>query len=336
MAAVDQDQEAATGSNDDKVSEMDREKPVEEVPPTGDAWWKDTKIWINLVGYIAVTLALIVIKVRPDLMPANERGYNCNDPTLKYPTKQDSVHQQTLIISTVSILLISVFISEGVYSVTPDYHSQRSLEALGEVPLKDKIFLFINLVTSKLLYGYLGLILTMNLTYHLQHMTSSFRPDFLGVCDPKPKHCEHNQIGYFIHCQQPNRALLADSRMSFPSEYATISFYMVFFSSLIIERAISGDFFALKLAVQSSYLFWAIYVTCSRIKDNKNHPIDSMCGCFIGILMAFLTDYLATYSDYMDGANYYDPSNITLNIQDWEDTEAQGEENPDAQHPQEF
>ena len=42
-----------------------------------------------------------------------------------------------------------MFISEGVYSITPEYHSQRSMEALGEVPLKEKVFLFINLVTSK-------------------------------------------------------------------------------------------------------------------------------------------------------------------------------------------
>ena len=29
---------------------------------------------------------------------------------------------------------------------------------------------------------------------------------------------------------------------------------------------------------------------------------------------------MATYPDYGDG-NYYDPSNITLNIQDWEEPE---------------
>ncbi|KAK3731158.1 hypothetical protein RRG08_044444 [Elysia crispata] len=324
MAAADLDQEAGNDADNVDPVEVEKEKPVDETPSS--AWWRDTKIWINLVGYVAITMALVVIKVRPDFMPSNERGYICNDPNLKYPKRPDSVHQQTLIISTVCILLISVFISEGVYSVTPEYHSQRSQEALAEVPLKDKILLFINLVTSKLLYGYLGLILTMNLTYHLQHMTSSFRPDFLGVCDPKPSHCATNVIGYFVHCQQTDRELLADARMSFPSEYASISFYMVFFSSMIIERAISGDFFALKLAVQSSYIFWAIYVTCSRIKDNKNHPVDSICGSLLGILMALLTDSMATYSEYMDGGNYYEPSSLTLNVQDWEENEGTGED----------
>ncbi|GFS00707.1 phospholipid phosphatase 2 [Elysia marginata] len=312
----------------EEILEPSQEKQAGEEPPAGDSWYKDTRIWINLVGYIAVTVALIILKVRPDFMPSTERAFDCTDSSIKYPKKPDSVRQQTLIISTVSILLISVFISEGVYSITPEYHSQRSAEALGDTggALKDKIYLFINLVTSKLLYGYLGLIMTMNLTYHLQYMSSSFRPDFLEVCETQPHYCTSNTIGYFANCQQKNKELLLDSRMSFPSEYASISFYMVIFSAMIIERAISGEFFALKLAVQSSYVFWAIYVTCSRIKDNKNHPIDCVAGSGLGTFMALLTDYMATYSDYMDGGGYYDPNNITLNIHDWEEG---GEAPPD-------
>lgn len=292
-------------------------KPVGEEQPHVDSWWKDTRIWINIIGYVSVTAALVIIQIRPDFMPSVERGYNCKDPSLQFPKRPDSVRLQTLIISTVSILLISVFISEGVYAITPEYTMTPEAMLEPGASFKDKVFLFINLVTSKLLYGYLGLILTMTFTYHLQHMTSCFRPDFLGVCDPKPSHCQVNTIGYFVHCQQTNKELLADSRMSFPSEFASISFYMVIFSSMIIERAISGEFFALKLAVQSSYIFWAIYLTGSRIKDNKNHPIDCFGGFMLGTFVALYMDSLASYADYNDQA-YYDP-NITLNIQDWEE-----------------
>ncbi|GFO24139.1 vitamin B12-dependent ribonucleotide reductase [Plakobranchus ocellatus] len=200
-----------------EANELNREGEksiaLDENKVAEDAWWKDTRIWINLIGYVAVTVALVVIKVRPDVMPSTERGFHCEDPDLSYPVRESTVHENTLFISTCSILLMSIFISEGVYAITAEYPTQRSLDNYGEVTLKEKVFLFVNLMTSKLLYAYLGLILTMNLTYNMQHMFSGFRPDFLTICNPKTIQCSASGIGYFKHCSEPDKDKLAELRL---------------------------------------------------------------------------------------------------------------------------
>ncbi|GFO24138.1 lipid phosphate phosphohydrolase 3 [Plakobranchus ocellatus] len=87
-------------------------------------------------------------------------------------------------------------------------------------------------------------------------------------------------------------------------------------NQLIIERGISSDFFALKVTVQGSYIIWAIYVSTSRIKDNKNHPVDTLAGFLLGTFMALVTDYVSNYQDYQDIP--YDPTALPLNLRDWE------------------
>ena len=71
MAAADLDQEAGNDADNVDPVEVEKEKPVDETPSS--AWWRDTKIWINLVGYVASKISRCYI-FKPRFSDNSRRG----------------------------------------------------------------------------------------------------------------------------------------------------------------------------------------------------------------------------------------------------------------------
>ena len=129
------------------------------------------------------------------------------------------------------------------------------------------------------------------------------RPNFLDVCKPSvsvESLCRN--VTYLtpeidFKCLNYDQPQIMESRKSFPSGHASLSFYSMTFLVLFIHhtwkfRHVCGLF--MPRFVQFFLLLVAVYATVTRSVDNKHHASDLVCGVLLGLLMGALTFFFLT------------------------------------------
>ena len=165
-----------------------------------------------------------------------------------------------------------------------------------------------------------GLFSTGILTDLIKITVGRLRPNFLDVCkpdvDPYKKLCSLGEKYYLepnidFKCTSSETLKVEDSRMSFPSGHSSLAFYSMIYLILYTKNRWKCRTmgFTSKL-VQLILLMIATFTALSRIRDNKHHPTDVLCGTIIGILFAviaynYLLDHLKPKTHNGGGNNNY-------------------------------
>ncbi|CAD6193985.1 unnamed protein product [Caenorhabditis auriculariae] len=222
----------------------------------------------------------------PTLCGVAQRGFFCDDDTIRYEFRHDTVTTVQLILYNLVLNAVTVIVTE--------YYRMNQIEKAIRVPKykwRDSHLhvLFVRLVTY---FGYSQIGFVMNLTLNVatKHMVGRLRPHFLDVCHLANDTCvianQHKYIIDYSCTGNPEQVL--DARKSFYSGHSCISMYCAVWSALYIQARLSG---ALQNNVvvpllQTIMIITGLGISFSRITDNKHHWSDVLVGIAIGVFIA--------------------------------------------------
>lgn len=196
-----------------------------------------------------------------------KRGFFCNDQSIQYPYKKETYPTHSLAIIIFVIPIIIALIVEV----------KRLKTANSKAILKQvSVFLF-------------GLVTSFALVEFLKFTAGVHRPNFLDYCKPilpDKSNCndEKNYGRYIDDYTCANEDAYIESRVSFPSAHASISFYTMTYMALYIHARVTWrESLLFKYAVEFTCILYATSVSISRVSDYMHSCFDVIFGAFIGI-----------------------------------------------------
>jgi phosphatidate phosphatase len=272
--------------------------------------------WLKIsFDFFTILLLFSVFQLLKIFATPYKSGFYCNDYSVNLPFKSSTVTNLTLILTCVIMPFVFLFLTE----------LTRSLYSRKRVVVKYiyKIRLFKNQILNvsehlgnlyincgSLFFGLAATVIITDLT---KMIVGRLRPNFLDVCKPSLSPfkdlCSLPNRTYLVpgvdfECTSPDTPSIDESRLSFPSGHASISFYSMVFLILFINQTWKFTRLGLLPRLVQFFLFaFALFVALSRISDNKHHPTDVLAGALLGsfvslLTFCYLTDLLKKRSNY--------------------------------------
>ncbi|XP_028640183.1 phospholipid phosphatase 1 isoform X2 [Grammomys surdaster] len=232
-----------------------------------------------------------------------QRGIFCNDESIKYPYKEDTIPYALLGGIIIPFCIIVMVIGETLSVYLNVLHSNS----------------FVNNHYVATLYKAIGAFLfgasaSQSLTDIAKYSIGRFRPHFLDVCKPdwSKINCSDGYIENFI-CQG-NEAKVREGRLSFYSGHSSFSMYCMLFLALYLQARMKGDWARLlRPTIQFGLIALSIYVGLSRVSDYKHHWSDVLVGLIQGAAVAILVVlYVSNFFKETHSQKEKEDSNTTL------------------------
>lgn len=234
-------------------------------------------ILFNVLIFIITFILFLLFQL---WIEPTKRGFFCNDETIRYPFKQDTVTPNALIIFSVLPNILMVFYGEK--------RNALNSKNFGQFKSKSYIKIMFQFITNFLW----GLILLCSFLNIVKIFVGRHRPYFLDVCKPDVlKNATCSDYNYILNytCTGTNLGLIRESSLSFPSGHSAIAFYAATFFYLYIQNRtfFMRKFYLLPSALQFTGISLATFTAVSRIFDYHHHPEDVAIGTIIGILFGY-------------------------------------------------
>ncbi|CAI9547891.1 unnamed protein product [Staurois parvus] len=202
-----------------------------------------------------------------------KRGFYCDDESIRYPYKEDTITHGLMAGVTISCTVI-IITSGEMYMVFSKRLYSRS-ECNNYVAALYKVigtFLF-------------GASVSQSLTDLAKYMIGRPRPNFIAVCDPDWKMI--NCSGYVTEFEcRGSHTNVTESRLSFYSGHSSFGMYCMLFLSLYVQARLCGKWARLLRPTVQFFLFsFALYVGYTRVSDYKHHWSDVLVGLLQGHLL---------------------------------------------------
>lgn len=204
-------------------------------------------------------------------------GFFCDDVTLSYPAKPDTVSALLLMLSGFAISVSVVVFVEVLRCI--ENRNQRSFRITGDICFSARWF-------AVYLVGFVIEQLTVQV---LKHEMGVLRPNFYAVCKPtfNRSFCP-GYITNYTCTGEPEQ--VRESRQSFPSGHASFSMYVAIYFCFYIHHRLQITFSRiLKFVLQTGLVIIAMMCGLTRISDHKHHPCDVVVGFLLGIVTAVFT-----------------------------------------------
>lgn len=221
----------------------------------------------------------------PKITGIHIRGFFCDDESIRYDYKEDTVTPVALFLYVFFVMILTVVATEI-------YRSKRiSQESLPQFKLGDTtVHTTVIQIVIYLAYSQIGFISIYVLTNVTKSCIGRLRPHFLDVCKPTNITCTHSEY-YASYTCTGNADLVAEARKSFFSGHSAFSMYASTFTALYLlarmpHNALRGT--ALPV-LQTALISIGLLISYSRINDNKHHWSDVIVGIFVGVFVATYT-----------------------------------------------
>ncbi|XP_068194355.1 phospholipid phosphatase 2-like [Antennarius striatus] len=231
------------------------------------------KLILIAVDILCVFVAALPSAILTLMFTPYQRGIYCDDKSIRYPYRRDTISHGTMAAVTISCSIIIITTGEAYLVHTKRLHSNshfnQYLSALYKVV---GTFLF-------------GAAVSQSLTDLAKFTIGRPRPNFLAVCAPVS--CS----GYMlqINCTG-NPRNVTESRLSFYSGHSSFGMYCMLFLSLYVQARMQGKWTRLvRPTIQFFLVAFAVYVGYTRVSDYKHHYGDVLIGMLQGMLIAVLT-----------------------------------------------
>lgn len=248
-----------------------------------------------------IILAAIMIVLSRVNLPVTERGFFCNDRTIRYPYHDSTVKAYELyllLIPTILFFIIITLLEQFSY-----LYRRRCLQTLKpNTPTR----VILNCIIRNLeipfglwklayvFYAFLvGLLVTKVVTDSLKLSVGELRPNFLDVCKPNlsPETCKNSgeyEVYVTNYTCTGDSDLTREGRLSFPSGHSSIITYNMAFLIFYLE---TKQYLPRGVRSSLSLLFavTACLVSLSRLGDFKHHIQDVIAGMTIGGISAVYT-----------------------------------------------
>ncbi|XP_051846741.1 phospholipid phosphatase 1 isoform X2 [Antechinus flavipes] len=207
-----------------------------------------------------------------------QRGVFCNDESIKYPYKEDTISYQLLggIIIPFSIIVMILGEALSVYYNLLHSNSFVRNNYIATIYKAIGTFMF-------------GAAASQSLTDIAKYSIGRLRPHFLAVCDPDwtKFNCSDGYIENFP-CRG-NSVIVNQGRLSFYSGHSSFSMYCMLFLALYLQARMKADWARLlRPTLQFAFIALSIYVGLSRVSDYKHHWSDVLTGLIQGAVVAIL------------------------------------------------
>ncbi|KAG9330071.1 hypothetical protein JZ751_027376, partial [Albula glossodonta] len=212
--------------------------------------------------------AILTLLFRP-----YQRGIYCDDQSIQYPFKYDTITHSMMAAVTISFSVIIITSGEAYLVYSKRLHSNSDFNQYVAALYK---------VVGTFLFG---AVVSQSLTDLAKFTIGRPRPNFLAVCAPKV--CN----GYMleINCTGNHRNV-TESRLSFYSGHSSFGMYCMLFLALYVQARMQGKWARLlRPTIQFFLVAFALYVGYTRVSDYKHHWSDVLVGLLQGALIAVLT-----------------------------------------------
>ncbi|NXN89583.1 PLPP2 phosphatase, partial [Bombycilla garrulus] len=206
-----------------------------------------------------------------------KRGFYCNDDSIRYPYKADTITHGLMAGVTIPCTVIIISSGEAYLVYTERLYSKSEFNNYLAALYK---------VVGTFLFG--GAI-SQSLTDLAKYMIGRLRPNFLAVCNP-----DWSKVNCSIYvqlenvCQGESRNI-TESRLSFYSGHSSFGMYCMMFLALYVQARLVGKWARLlRPTIQFFLIAFAIYVGYTRVSDYKHHWSDVLVGLLQGALIAVL------------------------------------------------
>ncbi|XP_062595464.1 phospholipid phosphatase 1-like [Saccostrea cucullata] len=234
----------------------------------------------DIIVFIIVTIfALLLSFNKLTAIQPFIRGFFCDDQSLMYPYREDSISTVTtailaLLPPTVIIIFTEAFLSKN--------YSQR-------------IRIFVRNCYSMLGCLFLGFSLCVLFIEIVKMFVGRLRPHFFAVCQPSysSTNCSRKFITNYS-CQGKDLESISDSKKSFPSGHSGAAWNGMVYLAIYIQIRVRRHWSRLRVAcplLQFLAISVAAYVSISRLQDYKHHTGDVIGGGIIGILFTIIVMY---------------------------------------------
>ncbi|XP_012676611.1 phospholipid phosphatase 1 isoform X2 [Clupea harengus] len=214
-----------------------------------------------------------------------KRGFFCNDDTIKFPLKEDTISYQLLGGVMIPLTVLTMIFGEcfSVYLKRIKSKSSFSNSYVACVYKAIGTFLF-------------GAAMSQSLTDIAKYSIGRLRPHFLDVCKPdwKSINCTGNAYIEDFTCLGDKR-MVNEGRLSFYSGHSSFSMYCMLFLALYIQARLQAEWARLlRPTIQFFLIAASVYTGLSRVSDYKHHWSDVLTGLLQGALMATLVVFVVS------------------------------------------
>ncbi|XP_024135161.1 phospholipid phosphatase 2b [Oryzias melastigma] len=230
---------------------------------------KNLYVLMDLLCVAVVALPSIILNI---LKKPHMREIFCNDESIKYPVKPDTITRGILagVTITCSVLIISSGEAYLVYikRVSSNSGFNQYVAALYKVV---GTFLF-------------GAVASQSLTDIAKYTIGRPRPHFLAAC--APKQCLGSM--QVVNCTGDLRKV-TEARLSFYSGHSSFGMYCMLFLALYVQARLVAKWARLvRPTIQFFLVVFAVYVGYTRVSDYQHHWSDVLVGLLQGALVAVL------------------------------------------------
>ncbi|KAG5851306.1 hypothetical protein ANANG_G00091720 [Anguilla anguilla] len=229
------------------------------------------KIFV-IVDVLCVVVAALPFVIMTLVFRPYQRGVYCDDESIRYPLRPDTITHGLLAAVTISCTVIIISSGEAYLVYSKKIYSNSDFNQYVAALYK---------VVGTFLFG---AAVSQSLTDLAKFTIGRPRPNFMAVCAPKV--CQ----GYMpqINCTGPPRAV-TESRLSFYSGHSSFGMYCMLFLALYVQaRLVAKWARLLRPTIQFFLVAFALYVGYTRVSDYKHHWSDVLVGLLQGALIAVL------------------------------------------------
>ncbi|BAO49386.1 phosphatidic acid phosphatase type 2 [Alphaentomopoxvirus acuprea] len=247
----------------------------------------------NIISFSILIILSILYYFINNYIEITQRGFFCNDLTIKYPYKDQTITEIHLIIIGIILPIILISITE---IVLKSIRNDSAIQIIKSI---------INILLIYFILGFYILLITDIIKINIGRL----RPYFIEVCNPEiiinnnkytcvtmdKKYINEYQLHY--NCK--NNDYTKEARLSFPSKHSSFIAYTMIFTVLYLHNNIN-KYIITKSLVQFILIIFMIIIGVSRVVDYWHHWEDVLCGYIIGIIGAIGAIKISNAKKYID------------------------------------
>ncbi|XP_074545961.1 phospholipid phosphatase 1 isoform X2 [Halichoeres trimaculatus] len=238
-------------------------------------------VLLDIACLVLVGLPFAILTLRHSPF---RRGFYCNDDSIKYPYKEDTISHQLLGGVMIPVTIITMIFGECLLVYLKRIKSKSSFGSyVASVYKAVGTFLF-------------GAAMSQSLTDIAKYSIGRLRPHFLDVCKPDWTKINCSSGAYIEDFTCTGDATMAnEGRLSFYSGHSSFSMYCMLFLALYLQARLQADWARLlRPTIQFFLIAATVYTGLSRVSDYKHHWSDVLAGLLQGALMALLVVFFVS------------------------------------------
>ncbi|KAM4707521.1 phospholipid phosphatase 1 isoform 2-T2 [Discoglossus pictus] len=237
-----------------------------------------TRIPFVVLDVVCVVLAGLPFAILNLKHSSFKRGFFCNDDSIRYPYKVDTISYGLLAGIMIPFCIIVMILGEALSVYYKRLQSNAFVTNQYVATIYKAIGTFI-----------FGAAASQSLTDIAKYTIGRLRPHFIDVCKPDwtKINCSMGYIEDFV-CQGDS-VKSNEARLSFYSGHSSFSMYCMLFLALYLQSRMKGDWARLiRPTLQFAFVAVSVYVGLSRVSDYKHHWSDVLTGLIQGAIVAVL------------------------------------------------